>query len=673
MLYRAEIDGLRAVAVATVVLYHAGSRLFSGGYIGVDIFFVISGFLITSIILADLNENRFSLKNFYERRCRRILPPLAFMAVVTTLCAWYFLLPRDFLAFGRSLAAMSTFWANIYFFKTSGYWDPEAETMPLLHTWSLSVEEQFYIVFPLLMLFLHRKCRRPMPLILASLAGASFVAAALHISHFQKAVFYLTHYRAWELLLGSVVAFLPPAPRVGRFYCSLLGITGLAAIFAPALLYTPETVFPGLAALAPCLGAALLIYINGPGQESGFSGRLLSVPPLVGLGKISYALYLWHWPIFVFYALIAGEPPTADKAVVLVSIAVGLSIISYRYIENPIRRKRRLITSGRIFAVSFLVIVTFVGTGRVIRHNDGFPDRLLANLSPEARLIYDSMIEEEDRIKSYQPGPPSAMSGPALEPFLLGAPGEKFDFVLWGDSHARAWTPAVDFMANQHGATGLRLTHTTCLPSFDLEKQPGDLLHFTPECRAANLFAREFIKRNGVKHVIIAFYSQVHLGIGGKFIPRFLSHPQLENNPYFRNLPNRMKEIEQRIGSTVRELTAAGVKVWVVEPVPVYSREVPTMLIWGEMKGLSRKTLEHTAEEYHQLSRPILSVLESADLSGLEILRISPPFCQGGICATGDDQGIFYRDSNHLSHYGALHFANTFLPLFTSYRLTRYE
>ncbi|RMH46375.1 MAG: acyltransferase [Alphaproteobacteria bacterium] len=254
--YRADIDGLRALAVLPVVLFHAGVPGFSGGYVGVDVFFVISGYLITGILAAETSAGRLSILGFYERRVRRILPALIAVCAVTAAAALAVMMPQDLREFGRSLAGAMLFFSNFVFAAGAGYFDAPAETKPLLHTWSLSIEEQFYLIFPWVMLWLRGRWRRP---VLLALLGASLAASIAGVRFDPENAFFMPHLRAWELLLGGLIAlgWPPAAPRLAP----ALGLAGLALVLGPVFLYDRATPFPGLAALAPCIGAGLVILI----------------------------------------------------------------------------------------------------------------------------------------------------------------------------------------------------------------------------------------------------------------------------------------------------------------------------------------------------------------------------------------------------------------------------
>ncbi|MCC7042320.1 MAG: acyltransferase [Acidobacteria bacterium] len=338
MPYRPDIDGLRALAVLAVVLYHYGLGDVSGGFVGVDVFFVISGFLITGVLRRDIEVRGLSLVDFYHRRIRRIIPALLFMLVVALMAGYVLLMPGDYADLGESGLSAAAGAGNLHFFWNTGYFDRASDLLPLLHTWSLGVEEQFYLVWPFALALLLKvgqgRSRFPVAAI-AALAAASFAFGIHAMAADPKAAFYLPQFRAWELMIGAALAFLPPVRMA--FLAHGGGILGLAVITWSVLALTSESAFPGWNALPPVAGAALLIW-SGPDHVVG---RGLAMAPLRHVGLVSYSLYLWHWPLLVFFRHYAsGEAPTTRESVVLALMAGVISWLSWRFVERPFRTAR---------------------------------------------------------------------------------------------------------------------------------------------------------------------------------------------------------------------------------------------------------------------------------------------------------------------------------------------
>ncbi|WP_425409548.1 acyltransferase family protein [Hyphococcus sp.] len=332
--YRKEVDGLRAVAVIPVVLYHAGFPLFSGGYVGVDIFFVISGYLITSIILKERAAGTFSLRGFYERRARRILPALFFIMACCVPAAFILMTPTSYEDFSRSLIAVVFFVSNFFFWRESGYFSPAAEDIPMLHTWSLAVEEQYYLAFPLLLLALWRFGKINMVLAIAAIAGLSLIFAEWISRSDANAGFYLTHARVWEIFAGALCAFATISS--GRAIKNLASAAGVLLILASVFLFHENTPFPSLYTLIPVTGSVLFILFA---DGDTYAGRLMSLKLFVGIGLISYSIYLWHQPLFAFVRISTpGEPGLAQMGLLSVLTAAP-AYLTWKYVECPFRRR----------------------------------------------------------------------------------------------------------------------------------------------------------------------------------------------------------------------------------------------------------------------------------------------------------------------------------------------
>ena len=385
MKYRAEIDGLRAVAVVPVVLFHAGFSVFSGGYVGVDVFFVISGFLITTIIVRELDEGRFSLTNFYERRARRILPALFVVIAACLPFAWALLVPQDMKDFAQSVTAVTFFASNILFWSESGYFSGVSELKPLLHTWSLAVEEQFYILFPL---FLMGAWRWGLKIVLAGLCVAfvlSLGLAQVLVTKDASFAFYMLPTRAWELLAGSFVALalhrFPDLSR-GTVWAQGGSLLGLGLVLFSIFAYDKTTPFPSLYTLVPVIGTVLIILCA---RQGTIVHALLSTRGLVGTGLISYSIYLWHQPLFAFtrYSYVGHPPMVVMTGLILLSFV--LAYVSWRWVERPFRAKGR-VTRTQVFTLSGAALAGFAVLGTVTHFQGGIP----ARFSPDQQALFAS-------------------------------------------------------------------------------------------------------------------------------------------------------------------------------------------------------------------------------------------------------------------------------------------
>ncbi len=370
MKYRAEIDGLRAFAVLPVILFHAGFEWLSGGFIGVDIFFVISGYLITTIIITEMADGKFSLVNFYERRARRILPALFFVMAVCLPFAWFWLTPNDLKDFGQSLVAVSTFSSNILFWSESGYFDTVAELKPMLHTWSLAVEEQYYILFPIFIMLTWRMGIKWIIVFLTIFFLISLGVAQWGAYNSPSAAFYLLPTRGWELLIGVFLAFYlqynkhPKSTSLNQ----VLSMLGFIMISYSVVAFDKSTPFPSLYTLIPTIGTGLLILSAVPNT---LIYKLLITKPIVWIGLISYSAYLWHQPILAFARhRLVGE--TSEILLVMLCIASSLAMawFSWAFIENPTRNKKK-ISRGTVFKGSFFGMIFFIMCGSFLIYTNG--------------------------------------------------------------------------------------------------------------------------------------------------------------------------------------------------------------------------------------------------------------------------------------------------------------
>ena len=364
--YRPEIDGLRAIAVIPVVLFHAGFPAWKGGFVGVDVFFVISGFLISSIILTDLEAGRFSITRFWERRARRILPALLLVTLASVLVSWFFLTQTQLRDFGESVSAVATFSSNIHFRLESGYFDSAAEMKPLLHTWSLAVEEQFYIVFPLILWGLWRLHRWAAGVGMVVLASMSLIGAQNGLGDDPDAVFFLLPARMWELLVGVLIAIYLRSPQAiipRRWLAEASCLLGIGMIGFAVFYFDDSIPFPGVAALIPTLGTALILFFARPDL---LSSRILQWRPFVGLGLISFGLYLWHQPLFAYLRHgFLGAPVPAWAFWLAIVASFALSWASYAFVEKPMRYSKRLSTRG-VLIVALISLGSLYGLGWLI-------------------------------------------------------------------------------------------------------------------------------------------------------------------------------------------------------------------------------------------------------------------------------------------------------------------
>ncbi|MEZ4701734.1 MAG: acyltransferase family protein [Rhodothermales bacterium] len=488
--YRPDIDGLRAVAVLAVLGFHVMPALVSGGFAGVDVFFVISGFLITGILWRDLEAGRLSLASFYARRIRRLYPALVAVILVSAALELSIGLPDEVRTYGWSAISAVFYFSNHFFLAQNDYFDESLTYNPLLHTWSLSVEEQFYLVFPLLLLVLFRAGRRRAPVLLGAIALASLVAAEWLLRTNASAAFFLMPTRLWQLLLGGWLALRPIDIR-SRFAREGAGVAGLLLIAGASMVYSEGTPFPGLYALAPTVGAAMLLVAGR--QPGTVASRLLSWSPARWIGKISYSLYLWHWPIVVFYRLQVSPEPSATERYGLIAASVLAGYLSWRFIEQPFRNagagaSRPVFLGGAIAtAVVAVVGLTFVLTdGGKERFSDdqlGYISFLDYDADPYFRTNTCFLTSASDDLSLFDEGT------------CLHYDAAKRNVMIVGDSHAAQYYAA--FARRLPNVQFSQVTASGCRP----------LMNYSGESRCTELVRRafeQFLEANPYDAVILA-------------------------------------------------------------------------------------------------------------------------------------------------------------------------
>jgi peptidoglycan/LPS O-acetylase OafA/YrhL len=651
MKYYPFINGLRAVAVIPVILFHFGAGGFSGGFAGVDVFFVISGFLITGLLFDMMEQGRFSLVHFYERRARRILPALFTMCLLSSIVALAFFMPEDFRDFSRSLFTTALFGSNFTFFRDVGYFAGPALTMPLLHTWSLAVEEQFYILFPLALYGIYRWSKGDRTRLCRGIAALWALSLALNLAlihAFPYATFYLLHTRAWELLTGALVYLylqdIPTGPKLSQ----AMSLAGLALLAFSFFAYDRDTAFPGVAALAPCAGAALIIWSNLRGET--LVGRWLRSAPLVGVGLVSYGLYLYHWPILVFCRYYLDRPLTVPETAVALTGAGLLAAISYIVIEQPVRTGKVLAAPRPLFLASLLGLAVFAASGQGGIITRGYPARFPANV---LGYVADDAEPKESCTDTKEKNAKFCRLGDA-------APTPT-DFLVWGDSHATKVAPALDVLAAQHHAGGWLMSLQGCEPLLGLSYDNLE------ECRGHNDKVLGFIKEKNIKTVILA-------ARWDNVLPResdSVEATKVETGyrvRYTRKDGTVLRDMDAFTASlqqTVAELDGMGVHVWVFKQVPSHLLDMSSALGKAALLHRDIGALNRPIEQVEKRRAPIETAFATLDTSAASFIDPVPFFCADGKeCIVAVNGRALYKDDSHLTVYGAMWSKSVFEPVF---------
>lgn len=643
--YRPDIDGLRAVAVLLVVFYHAG-RGFSGGFIGVDVFFVISGYLITGLILKEQDADRFQLVDFWVRRVRRILPAAMCVVLVTLVAGAFLLFPSDYQDLAKSAIAQQFMLSNVYFWRESGYFAVAAESKPLLHTWSLALEEQFYLGFPLLLYLLGRNRRSLLLGTLIGLTLATFGLCLIGMRSSQSATFYLLPTRAWELLAGSLLAFAPRPVGWDRRVLEGMSFFGLMLILACGWLYSPDTPFPGWAALIPCAGTAALIYANT--GELTWCGRLLAQPSAVFVGLLSYSLYLWHWPLLAFAHYWHGSEVPLAWTVLLMAAAFGLAYLSWRFIETPLRKRDA--TDGatwKPFVVAASAAVFLVSAALAVLATEGISARFSTE---ELRL-------------TQRPALPRKYIGATAdvdrnELPLIGAVGESegIDFLVWGDSHALPLAPMLDELARRHGLVGAVASRSSTIPLVGVWRPA---IATEPDRWGPAVI--KYVRRNDIPHVILV--SHWAANIEGR--PNGRKDTLIRDAHAVATTPAEAKAaFERALKRTVALIRESGAEVYVVAQAPQQSADP---FVWLRHAVVARRSIPSGVSRRDHFDRQanVMDVLSDTP----DVRLIDPAetcFAGRHRSQIADKSGSYYCDDDHLSPHGARRLLTPlFSPLFT--------
>ncbi len=641
--YRADIDGLRGVAVLAVVLFHAGWGV-PGGYVGVDVFFVISGFLMTSQLTRDLDAGCFSLLHFWERRIRRIWPAALLMTTAVLLAGGFLMLPADYAIVAVDAGASTAMLANVrYWFRgVDRYFEAASDLRPLLHMWSLGIEEQFYVLWPLLLSLTGSLDRRHRAAAVAATALVSYVASQGLIASRPEAVFYLLPFRAWELLLGALMALTPvPLPQ-HRGRLNAVVIVAFLLIIVPCGLYDRATTFPAAAALLPCLGTALLLAAgHSYGVEEPPVTRLLAVAPLVGVGRVSYSLYLWHWPVLACLRYVVGPNPSLAYTAAAVFVSIVLAVISWKWVEQPFRRSRvsdRGPTALAVVAVGAAACGVVTCAAGAIWSSGGWPGRFSPHLLAFART---STWNPKFRAP-IRPAGDGTWHLPAVGQHGLSVTP---CFLLWGDSHGVAISGLVDSTARHFGISGAAALRPGTLPLLGVWDTryrgaagalgPREMANWTEAVLT-------WMRTHRPRHVVLA---------GMWFNPgRALAPIDAPTSPALSNAELLRAGLEAVRDEAVR----SGATLWILAQIPTqpfpWRRRVIEAHLFRRpinLRGVSRAT--HSARQAQ-----VDAVFAHLAGDHVRVVDLAEPFFgPDGLSSVGRPGESWYIDSSHISPAGA--------------------
>lgn len=623
MVYRNDIDGLRAVAVILVILSHV--HLLPGGYIGVDIFFVISGFLIAPRILADLRAGTFSATNFYTRRAKRLLPQVYLLIMVCFAFTYLFFLPSDIIAFSKSAIATVFYSSNFYFLSQTGYFAPDAITQPLLHTWSLAVEEQFYFVIPII-IYILAKLRIPI-LGLFIIGVVSLTISAVTTPIWTGANFYMLPFRAWEFIVGALIAFAPYAPRKIRDAAALSGVT---IIVWSVVALDEASMFPGINALPVVIGTALIIW-SGP---ANFLANILATYPMRITGRASYSLYIWHWPIIVFYSYYSFGEFSLKMQITMIVATFFAGFFFWFIWEEPIRKSA--FTPKITFSYTAICAIIFSIIAVVVISKNGLPFRL----NDAAREMALSGTEKSRYpVECIKPIGDNTEDTDIKNLCRLGAENTKPIFALWGDSHAAALAYGISEQAKKLGISGVLISVNSCPPVIGID---GWWSVTSDQCRQTNGKIVEILNNLRISNVFL-----------------HATWSALNNSDYVKSWAKRFIDGNQpfmdataiALVNTIKTLHENDITPIIIQDTPGAPGTITQMLTQKLQTG-STKELKVLRETYDNGQKLTAQIFEN--IKGLEILKPSDLLCDAIYCEVSIGNKSLHYDGAHLSETGSL-------------------
>jgi peptidoglycan/LPS O-acetylase OafA/YrhL len=659
--YRKEIDGLRALAVLAVIFYHAEYAFFTGGYIGVDVFFVISGYLITSIILRDLSNKSFKLSDFYIRRVRRIMPALFFVVAVVTIFSFMWLLPNQLRGYGKSLASIPLFSSNFIFFLEGGYFNVSANLKPLFHTWSLGIEEQFYFLYPFFLIAIWKTKQKTLFYVL--ILVLSFVVSHWWAVAHPEAAYLLLPSRIWEFFVGGMASIFGGCffiKKVSEFKSASqwISLLGLLLIVVPVFFFDEYTTFPGFNALFPVAGTALTILFS---TDRTYVGKIIANEFFVKIGLISFSLYLWHQPIFVFFRVFYNEHPDSVDKLCLIFLTFVLAFGTWKYIEIPFRvsqtfSKNITMCLLAFFSFSFLLIGTYIystnGIGKYYSSED------LIDLY-STKTITDTRCHANDRktVKEIEKGDACKFGNKALQP----------SFALLGDSHASTLFKYLDEVYTSRGSF-IGISNGNCPPlinGFHLRLLSVD------NCREVNKASYDFLsKQDSIKKIVLfAEWSNYTEGyrVDSKLDEVKYSLAESSGDVALKVSDNAIV-FKKSLLKTIDYLTEIGKEVIIIKPSPEFKEKV--------MDSIGRQIKQKV--DFHRRTSPFILVTDYdernhkvekifSEVTGVTFIDLKSILCNERICPSVAENGsVLYSDTNHLTYNGSKAIVDSLMKLLSS-------
>ena len=630
MKYRAEIDGLRALAVVPVILFHAGFELFSGGFVGVDVFFVISGYLITTILIEDIENKRFSIVNFYERRARRILPALFFVMLVCIPFAWMWMLPSQMKDFSQSLVAVSLFASNILFWRESGYFAAAAEEKPLLHTWSLAVEEQYYVLFPIFLILAWRFGKNRVFWMIVVMAAISLMLSEWGSRNKAMANFYLAPTRAWELFAGSIAAFIVQKQGVQKN--NLLATLGLAAIIFSIFFYDEVTRFPSVYTLVPVIGVVLLVLYA---DKATLAAKLLSTKGFVGIGLISYSAYLWHQPLFTFARLRLSSLVAEELMIALSITSFLVAYLSWKYVEAPFRSKN--LSKRFIFIFSSVGLILFIILGGMF---------LAAVKGPSGDVgLREGERDWKECLNSGGTERSDFVENPCVYSSINLRTSWQDNVLLLGDSHAQVLH--YDLASSSESQVNYVLYAGGSCPPF-----VGDVL--STACSNFHRASIDHALRNlSIKAVVLSARWSVYV----RSQAYTSSNAYIESHNPFGNQEESLAKALQQVEQLIQIFLDENIPVIFVSDYPTNGVNIRNAHLKSKKFDIALGTeVELTKEDYNDWTQPVFGVLKKfMSNDQFSVVNSYETVCgDTELCRLATKTQYLLVDTNHASLFGRI-------------------
>lgn len=627
--YRRDIDGLRALAVLMVLVFHFQlSPYGEGGFLGVDIFFVISGYLITSIILKHLNEDTFLFGDFYVKRILRLAPVLFAVLLMAMVGGAFIYLPSQLTELSKQVVATQLYSSNLYFWQNINYFGLHADSVPLLHTWSLAVEEQFYLVFPVFIVAIYRYARPYFWYVIVLSALLSFALNILFLKSDPEATFYLVPTRGWEFLLGSIVVLITQyTPSIGRKVSETLSLTGITLILAGIFLYTKDISFPGYYALLPCVGTGLII-LGGSDQQT-FISQVLSKSAPVFIGRLSYSLYLVHWPIHIFAVEILGEKYSIWWRLAMLILTFMLSVLLLRYVEEPTRRGSPFKSNKQVYGYYVLGIAASIAICFAVIASHGLPFRFSDSALKMAAY-------SQDRPPPMPHCQPKGQPHYTADDFcLIGEATAEPKWLVFGDSHAGAAKEAFDKWLRAKGESGLFMFRHACPPLKGIS-----IFRAKGECAKFNANVLEFVTNAPHLTEVVLISTWVYGKTGA-----ITTHPDI-----WLGKKASFELFSSSFADTLDYLSEANKQVYIWGPLPGARASVPDTLARANDRAKAQKDLAYTLQEHLENHSYFYDVFEDNEQKIQQLFSPAEALCADtGRCKVLVDDVPVYFDSSHLT------------------------